>query len=197
MNYKYLSELSDIRQGRHFYPAGSSDSKEYFLIKSGNIVRGVHRPVPPFTPISIEENIKIFPLRENDILLCHMGTHSGKTAICYKIGNENYVCNQTICVIRSLQVDPVYLFTYLNTYSLSEYIKSRSTRPGNSSYIPKKSIQNIPILIPSKQIQTEIASKTITYMHLQRKSIGLKGELESQIIQLIQGGNQDEPNRSD
>lgn len=188
MEYKYLSEVSEIRQGRHFYPDDSPGSESYYLIKSGNLIPGLFRPMAPFSLISISKETPPNLIRDNDILLCHMGSHAGKSSFFRDMGKGKFVYNQTICVIKSIYVDPLYLFSYLNTYALGEYIRGLSITGGNRTYLSKKTIQQIPVVIPSAEVQSEISKNLVSCIHLQKKSLDIRGELESAIVNLIKGG---------
>ena len=189
MEYKKLMEVATIRQGRHYYPAlDISETKKAYLLRSGNLVKGMYCPYPPFTGIEIESHIKINTLTNDDILLCHMGSNIGKVSVIHNMEVDlPLVCNQTITIIRPTHINSLYLYAYLSTYVVSEYCKVSSKVIGSTTgkYIAKNKILGLPILIPSAEIQNAVATQIGVYAGLQKKAIDIKGDLESNILSMI------------
>ena len=191
MEYRKLSQVANIRQGRYYYE-NDEDYTTHYLVKSGNIVSGIFCPVPPFNKINISNKITVNELKENDILLCHMGSHIGKISLFHHMGKGPFACNQTVTIVRPTHIDPLYLYSYLSTYIVSTYLSISSKDIGRTTgkYIEKSKLHELPILLLPDVKQQWISNAIGAYVGLQKKAIEIKGQIEESMVKHIKSSQQ-------
>ena len=144
---KKLSEVSEFNNGKS-HEKNISEFGDYIVVNSKFI--STEGKIKKYT------NDNICPLEKGDIVMVMSDLPNGKAlGKCYLIETDSvYSLNQRICSLKSIEVDIVYLFYYLNRnkYFLKydDGVKQTNLR--------KSEVLDCPVLIPCFNEQKQIAS---------------------------------------
>lgn len=120
------------------------DVKEFFLFENDNV----------YIPKNDFERLHKYSLKEGDILISVVGT-LGNTAIIDKyVKNAIFSCKSTL--FRTKTVNPYYLIAYLNSPTAKTLLK-RKVRGTVQTGLNIDDLRSLPIFIPNKKIQKNIA----------------------------------------
>lgn len=152
---KKLNEVCDVRDGTHdspkYYPEG------YLFVTSKNLING-DIDFSTCNYINKEDYDKINKrsyVNDGDILMPMIGKIGG--AIVVKKDREFAIKNVALIKCENKEINNVFLTYLLNSQEMNEYFDSIK-KGGIQKFISLNIIRNLPIIIPSIELQNEFVS---------------------------------------
>ncbi len=157
---KKLGEVCDVRDGTHDSPKYLEYS-DYILITSKNITNDGNIDFSTANYISKEDydviNKRSY-VESGDIIMAMIGT-IGKPIIVKE--TDKKFCIKNVALIKfgcSTMVINTYIKAMLNNPDYGQYIQSQN-KGGTQKFVALGTIRNLPILLPSIEIQQQFADK--------------------------------------
>ena len=133
----------------------------------------------PFDTESIAENTATsVVLQKNDIIIPSVG--SVKPFLIADELNEKIYANRNMFVLRCKDIQPEYLYLYLNSEVCQAIIDSQKLGCFISK-ITMKAAKDIPVIMPTKDEQ-EYSLQAQILTHIERRSYQFKGDIESRVL---------------
>lgn len=142
----------------------------------GKVIRMVDLSYPLKIENILEKQITNVKLKKNDILFSTIG----KAFLVPDEVNETIYVDQNMFVIRCRDIQPEYLFLYLNSDVCQTIIDSQKI----GSFIHKvtrKSIADIPVIIPTKE-EEEYRLQAHLLTHIEKRSYQINSDIEPRIL---------------
>ncbi len=157
---KKLGEVCDVRDGTHDSPK-YLESGDYVLITSKNITNDGNIDFSTANYISKEDYESINKrsyVESGDIIMAMIGT-IGKPIIVKE--TDKKFCIKNVALIKfecSTMVINTYIQAMLNNPDYGQYIQSQN-KGGTQKFVALGTIRNLPIPLPSMEIQQQFADK--------------------------------------
>ena len=168
---KPLEEVAKVYDSLHQTPEYSSIG--YSMIRVQDVVSGV---INTSSTLKVsEEDYKKFTAKyepqENDIVVSRVGSF-GRFAI---VPNEKCCLGQNVSIIHPL-INPKYLYYFINTRWIQNWIADRAKGAGHKSF-SLADIKKIPIKVPNQETQDSIVRKLDAFESICAEKIGLPAEI--------------------
>lgn len=185
---KKLNEVCDVRDGTHDSPKYYSEG--YLFVTSKNLTNGTI-DFSTCNYINKEDYDKINKrsyVDDGDILMPMIGTIGG--AIIVKKDREFAIKNVALIKCKNKDINNVFLTYLLNSQEMNEYF-NRIKKGGIQKFISLTIIRNLPIIIPSIELQNNFASfvqENTELISICEKEINKLKELKDSKMQKYFGG---------
>lgn len=185
---KKLNEVCDVRDGTHDSPKYYSEG--YLFVTSKNLTNGTI-DFSTCNYINKEDYDKINKrsyVDDGDILMPMIGTIGG--AIIVKKDREFAIKNVALIKCKNKDINNVFLTYLLNSQEMNEYF-NMIKKGGIQKFISLTIIRNLPIIIPSIELQNSFASfvkENTKLISICEKEINKLKELKDSKMQEYFGG---------
>lgn len=158
-----LSKIADFQNGYAFssnayVPAGEETVP---VFKMGNIKIGGGIKISgneDHVPKTLADSTRNYFVHKDDILMCMTDMKGNVRLLGYsaRIKDEVFLQNQRVGRIRPKQINPGFLYYYLNSGVYIDFIRS-TARSGVQVNLTTEAIKDSPVLIPNTKEQKQIA----------------------------------------
>lgn len=137
--------------------------------------------------IDFDGNIDDYKIKKGDILFSNINSvsHIGKTAIAYS-DLDLYHGMNLLCIKSKYELDPFFLYCYLNTVKIRNYFRSICNQAVSQASINQTELAKTIIVLPSRKEQTKIATFLRFIFSKIDLEVGLLNQLEKQKKFLLQ-----------
>jgi len=153
---KTLGEIANIRSGLSKEQNSKSEGCKVTRIET---ISNGEINVNKVGFIDISDNIDEYKLRKGDILFSNINSvaHIGKTAIAFS-DLDIYHGMNLLCIKSKSDVNPLFLFYYLNTIELRNYFKKICNQAVSQASINQSELSNTRLSLPCFAEQNQIAN---------------------------------------
>ncbi len=137
--------------------------------------------------IDFDRNIDDYKIKKGDILFSNINSvsHIGKTAIAYS-DLDLYHGMNLLCIKSKYELDPFFLYYYLNTVKIRNYFRSICNQAVSQASINQTELAKTIIVFPSLKEQTKIATFLSFIFSKIDLEVGILNQLEEQKKFLLQ-----------
>lgn len=176
MEYEEADNAEDVKAGS-FYTTPNGQNEV------GKVIRMADLSYPFDVTGLSEQTITNVTLQKNDILFTTMG--NVKPFLVPDEVNETVYVSPHILVLRCRDIQPEYLFLYLNSEVCQTILDSQKI----GSFVQKitrRSVAKIPVIVPTKDEQ-EYKAQAYILTHIEKRSYQAQSDANTRIVAYLNG----------